>query len=83
MPTEEEQYQPALAAYYAGQEVMGGLPAGSLNAVPGDPNNVNPVNPELQSQLVDMDLATKNKIAIALDLTPMERAVFLGIEASY
>ena len=62
---------------------MGGMPIGSLNAVPGDPNNVNPVNPELQGQVADMDLATKNKIAIALDLTPMERAVFLGIEASY
>ena len=82
MPNKEELYQQALAAYYAGQEAMGGLPAGSLNAVPGDPN-VNPVNPELQGQLADMDLATKNKIAIALDLTPMERAVFLGIEASY
>lgn len=80
MLTKEEQYQQALAAYYAGQE---GVPAGSLNAVPGDPNNVNPVNPELQGQLAGMDLATKNKIAIALDLTPMERAVFLGIEASY
>jgi len=83
MPTEEEEYQKALAAYYAEQEAMGGVPVSSLNAVPGDPNNVNPVNPELQSQLAGMDLSTKNKIAIALDLTPKERAVFLGIEASY
>jgi hypothetical protein len=30
MPTEEEQYQQALAAYYAGQEAMGGMPARQL-----------------------------------------------------
>jgi hypothetical protein len=29
MPTEEEQYQQALAAYYAEQEAMGGMPVGS------------------------------------------------------
>jgi hypothetical protein len=153
MPTEEEEYQKALAAYYAGQKAKYGLAseddlanqnASSRLSVPlgegmrvsptleyqepmeeeegglvmaglrgqGDdlsgyanvginkmgPQNVNagisgsrgrfnaniPIqNPAGLSISAGMDLATKNKIAIALDLTPMERAVFLGIEASY
>jgi hypothetical protein len=63
---------------------MGGLTPQAVNAgISGDRGNLNaniPLsNPAGFNIRGEMDLDTKRKVALALELTPMESAVYLGV----